>query len=297
MNHLSERIKMAKLTPQQKKIAEYFYRNQERIGNMSSMDVAREIGVSDASIIRFSRAIGYAGFVDLKNEIYNSLIGETSAAVRNMQLSDRFDVLSGKYQEENISAAFLEMMNYNITRTFQQNPVESYEELADMIIGARRKYIAGFRGCMGVTSHFSRLLGFTVQAVIHLPSNSETEILGALQDIDQDDIFILFSFARYYKIDMLSVEMAKAHGAKVCVVTDSLMAPMVKFSDVTLVVETSHMSFFNSAIGIDMIAEYMITLVCRKNSKEYRKRAKERDIMTSEFRLDMKSDQKTHHSY
>lgn len=30
------------------------------------MDVAREIGVSDASIIRFSRAIGYKGFTDLK---------------------------------------------------------------------------------------------------------------------------------------------------------------------------------------------------------------------------------------
>lgn len=43
---------------------------------MSSMDVAKEIGVSDASIIRFARAIGYLGFTDLKNDIYNSLIGK-----------------------------------------------------------------------------------------------------------------------------------------------------------------------------------------------------------------------------
>ncbi|WP_367932095.1 MurR/RpiR family transcriptional regulator [Enterocloster citroniae] len=285
MNRLSERLKEAKLTPQQRRIADYFFKNQERVGNMSSMDVAKEIGVSDASIIRFARAIGYLGFTDLKNDIYNSLIGETSASVRNMQLSERFDVLAGKYQEEDIPGAFVEMMNYNITRTFQQNSLESYEKLADMIIESKRKYVAGLRGCMGVSAHFSRLLGFAINGVTHLPSNSETEVLGALQDVGPEDIFILFSFARYYKIDMLLINMAKEHKGRICVVTDSLMAPMIKYADISLVVETSHMSFFNSAIGADMIAEYIITLVCRKNKEEYRLRARERDIMTEGFRL------------
>ena len=166
MNRLSDRLKGAKLTPQQRRIADYFFKNQERIGNMSSMDVAKEGGVSDASIIRFARAIGYLGFTDLKNDIYNSLIGETSASVRNMQLSERFDVLTGRYQEDDISGAFVEMMNYNITRTFQQNSLESYETLADMIIQSRRKYVAGLRGCIGVSCHFTRLLGFAIEGVV-----------------------------------------------------------------------------------------------------------------------------------
>ena len=127
MTILAERLKESKLTNQQHRIADYFLKNEERIGNMSSMDVAREIGVSDASIIRFSRAIGYKGFTDLKNDIYNSLAGEASAAVRNMQLSDRFDVLSGKFNDQNIPDTFVELMNYNITKTFHQNPVESYD--------------------------------------------------------------------------------------------------------------------------------------------------------------------------
>ena len=40
---------------------------------MSSLAVAREVGVSDASIIRFSRAIGYKGFADLKNDLHSNL--------------------------------------------------------------------------------------------------------------------------------------------------------------------------------------------------------------------------------
>lgn len=284
-NQLADRLKEAKLTPQQRRIADYFLKNQERIGNMSSMEVAREIGVSDASIIRFARAIGYQGFTDLKNDIYNSLIGETSASVRNMQLSERFDVLTGKYPAEDISDAFVEMMNYNITRTFQQNSIESYTALVDMIIRSRKKYVAGLRGCIGVSGNFARWLEFAIEGVVHLSAGSETEMVGALQDINSEDIFILFSFARYYKIDMLLINIARAHGAGICVITDSLMAPMVQYADIVLLVETSHMSFFNSEIGAAMIAEYIITLVCRENKEEYRKRAKERDIMTEEFRL------------
>ena len=97
-----------------------------------------------------------------------------------------------------------------------------------------------------------------------MPGSSETEVLGALQDIDSEDIFILFSFARYYKIDMLLVNMAREHKARICVVTDSLMAPMVQYADIALLVETSHMSFFNSAIGVDTVSYTHLTLPTKR---------------------------------
>lgn len=42
MTILAERLKESKLTNQQHRIADYFLKNEERIGNMSSMDVARD---------------------------------------------------------------------------------------------------------------------------------------------------------------------------------------------------------------------------------------------------------------
>lgn len=62
MNMLAEPIKPLKLTKKQKVIAEYFIQNQERLGSLTSMEAANEIGVSDASVIRFSRMIGFAGY-------------------------------------------------------------------------------------------------------------------------------------------------------------------------------------------------------------------------------------------
>ena len=84
-NILAERIKNANLTKTQKKIADYFISNQERIGSLSSIEAAQEIGVSDASIIRFSRAIGFDGFADLKDNIYDMLVQN---AVSGLSLSE-----------------------------------------------------------------------------------------------------------------------------------------------------------------------------------------------------------------
>ena len=72
------RIQQARLTHGQLKIADYFLKHQNRICTMSSLAVAREVGVSDASIIRFSRAIGYKGFADLKNDLHSNLTQELS---------------------------------------------------------------------------------------------------------------------------------------------------------------------------------------------------------------------------
>ena len=50
-------IQNADLTRQQQKIADYFVKNQNRVCTMSLIKVAREIGVSDASVVRFARAV------------------------------------------------------------------------------------------------------------------------------------------------------------------------------------------------------------------------------------------------
>ena len=46
------------------------------------------------------------------------------------------------------------------------------------------------------------------------------------------------------------------------------------------------MSFFNSAIGVEMIGEYIVTLVTpAKTVRNTGKEPKERDALTTEFRM------------
>lgn len=278
-NILAEKIQKVKLTKTQEKIARYFLKNQSRIGSLSSMEAAKEIGVSDASIIRFARAIGYGGFADLKADYYNSLV---ETAYSGMSLTERMDQSTKQYPSADLSAQYLDLMQQNLANSFCGNKAEKYTQAADMLVGAEKRYIIGLRGCRGAAAQFSRLLGFMVPHVTCL-LDGECVSINALQDVGEHDVVFMFVFARYYKIDIEYLKLAKKKGAKICLITDEIFSPLVSYADVTLLAATDHMSFFNSCVGAVLIGEYLLTLVSRK--VDFQERIQNRDEITKDQRL------------
>ena len=278
-NILAGKIQNAKLTKVQEKIAKYFLKNQGRIGSMSSMEAAKEIGVSDASIIRFARAIGYSGFSELKEDFYNSLVEN---AYSDLSLSERMDQSREQYPSEEMSTQYLDLMQQNLIKTFQNNPQESYESVAAGLIAARKRFVIGLRGCKGAAMQFSRLLSFMLPEVTCL-LDSECTSINMLQDVGEQDAVLMFAFARYYKIDVEYLKLAKEKKAKIYLVTDEFINPLASYADITLLADTDHMSFFNSALGAVTIGEYLLTLISRK--VDFQDRIQRRDAITAYQRL------------
>lgn len=276
---LADRVRHVKLTKIQERIAKYFLTNQEKIGNMSSMEVAKEIGVSDASIIRFARAIGYEGFADLKADIYNCLV---ETAYSGLSLSERMDQSTKQYPDEDIAGRYLELMQQNLVHTFQRNREEKYEQVAEMLIQADRRYVIGLRGCRGIALQFGRLLSFMLPGVFCL-QDSECTSINMLQDSGPKDAVLMFAYARYYKIDVEYLRLAKKNGTSVALITDEVLNPLTEYSNVTLQADTDHMSFFNSGLGSALIGEYLLTLISRK--VDFRQRMQNRDEITQYQRL------------
>lgn len=94
---LIDRLKHTKFTRTQSKIADYFLNNQEKLAGLSSQEAAREIGVSEASLIRFCRIIGYEGFKDMKSQVYSMLVENAftglSISERMTQSREKFPML------------------------------------------------------------------------------------------------------------------------------------------------------------------------------------------------------------
>ena len=277
--NIAERIKSAKLTKSQKKIAEYFVKNQDRIGGMSSLDVAREIGVSDASIIRFSRAIGFEGYADLKEHIYNSLV---ASAHGSLSLSQRFLQNKEKYNCDVTPDLFRTIVQQNLDSVFHNNRMEDVEEVADAILRANRRYVVGMRGCRGLATKFGRLLSFILPGVQTI-TDTECTSLFSVQDISEGDVLLMFVFSRFYKSDLDYVRIAKSQGAKVCLVSNDLTGPLNPFADIILIVSTSNMSFYHSTLGADMLGEFILNLI--SSQVDFKDRMDERDFITSNLRL------------
>lgn len=283
-NVMMDRVRNAKLTKAQQRIADYFLQNPERVGMSSSMEVARTIGVSDASIIRFARAIGYEGFADLKADIYNSLAMRATGGVASLSLAERYDRNRTRYGSAPSKADYAKLLQYNIERTLQQNEDETFDRAVSMLLGAKHRYIAGFRGCLGTAAQCAWLLRFLLDHVMDISDEGPGGI-GALQDIGREDCALIFSVSRYYKSDLRLAKLVKQRGAPLCVISDSVLSPLADLADVLLLVETKSAGFFHSSVAINMVYEYLLTKIAEKTTVPYQERANERDAMTEELRL------------
>ena len=279
---LVERIQNTDLTKTERKIADYFLKNPEQVGMLSSSELAKKIHVSDASIIRFSRAIGYSGFLALKNDVYLELVSKAVHAPNKRTLTERFEV--SQSAEEDLSRQYLDTMQQNLALTFAVNPPERYGQVVDMLLKADHKYIVGLRGCKGIGAQFARLLHFVTNHITEIQT-ADSDTIGDLLTISERDILVMFVLSRFYKVDMTLVKAAHARGAKICVITDSQLAPMIPYADVVLIAQTACMSFFHSTVGIDMIAEYLITLLTYQDRDHSKKRIEERDRYLEEYLL------------
>ena len=263
----------------QQKIADYFLNNQEKLAGMSSQEAAQAIGVSDASVIRFCRIIGYEGFKDLKAHVYNMLVENSFGG---LTLGERMTQSTQKFQRIDPMIQFQAFIQQNMLSAFTNSP-EDIHKVVDALTSAKHKYIIGLRGCRGLALTFSRTLTFMLPNVFYL-DDGEGMSLSRMQDVDENDAVIMFVFSRYYKTDAKYLETAKRNGAAVCLITNEFPDPLKQYTDTVLYVSTSGMSFFHSVLGAAALSEYILILTGQE--VDYKSRLDERDELTAYQRID-----------
>jgi len=278
-NIFFEKLKNKHLTKGQRKIAEYFIANEYLISQKSLLEIAKEIGISDASVIRFTRILGYDGYADLKNDLNDKMIEQ----MNDMSLGERLGVNKTLYSYEDSINTFLEVMKNNIENSLKQNKIESYNEVIDLLVKSKRKCIVGFRGCKGVALQFARNLTFVLDDVEELIEDSP-DAACVLQSLKKDDFILFFSFVRYYKMDVAISEFAKKNGIKICVITDNIISPVVKNADIVLKVNTENISFINSTTAAICMSEFLYNLLLLKDKNLIQNRLNIYDSITEHFR-------------
>jgi DNA-binding MurR/RpiR family transcriptional regulator len=278
-NIFFEKLKNKHLTKGQRKIAEYFIENEYLISQKSLLEIANEIGTSDASVIRFARILGYDGYADLKNDLNDKMVEQMSG----MPLDERFDVNKTIYSSINALNTYMEVIKNNIEKSLKQNNVENYDEVVELLIKSKRKCIIGFRGCKGLALQFASNLRYMIDDVVEIVNDSPNAA-NILQGLEKDDFIIFFSFVRYYKLDIAISEFAKKNGIKICIITDNIVSPVVKNADLVLKVNTTNISFMNSTVAALCMSEHLLNLLLIKNKNLVQNRLNVYDALTENFR-------------
>ncbi|MDO5545933.1 MAG: MurR/RpiR family transcriptional regulator [Eubacteriales bacterium] len=226
MDPIIRKIEELILTRSEAQAADYIIDHLDTIGLCTSREVASAVGVSDTSVIRLIRKLGFDSYTQFRNAM-NSRI--SSQYQREPSEKRQGEADSGRGMVDALSGMIFE----NLRRTFQRLDDATIHQIVDVLLQSRHKYIAGFHTTSGCAQYMATRLVKLLPHVIPVV-NADSSSVEAILDIGPEDCLVVYSFLRYSRINAPLMKLAKQNGARVILVTDRVSSPLARKADIVL---------------------------------------------------------------
>jgi len=235
------------LSPAEQRVAQFFRDNREEVLIASAASLAAKIDTSDATVVRATKALGYAGLEELRR----NLAAELRAS---LSLADRLERTLGEVGES-LSSAFeatLAIQIASLERLHQSIPTELFERAIDEITLSRRIAVFGIGPSGALAEYLAiQLARFGFEAL----TLSRTGLLFAddLQKVREGDLVIIFAYDHVYIELSVLLDVIGQRGLRSLLVTDTLAVTLRHRVDLVLPVsrgKTGMLSMHTATLGL-----------------------------------------------
>jgi len=237
-------------------IADYIIENPHRLPFLTTAKLAENTGVSEATIVRFATFLGYEGYRHMQNQLMQSVERQLTTVERLRVSQDDFTA-----SERAIFDNF-ERDRQNIKQTMEQLHIPSFEKATDAIIGAKRIYIVSNRSALSLGTFLQYYMNilFGHSELIHTTEGT----FDAIHQVDEEDVVIGISYARYTKSTLQAVSFAAEKGATIIALTDYYHSPITAYADVALFATSEMNSFLDSFVAPLSVINTLIAFIGNK---------------------------------
>jgi len=239
------------LPKNQRKVADFFIENFDKIPFKSVKDVSKNTSASVATIVRFAQKIGFSGFSEMREQIAVNLQNH----IRGKEIFQLMD--EKKLQKDTLTAVANQDIK-NINDTLNCLERINFKSAVDYILTANRVYTMG----LGISNLLSQILAYQLTQV-GIPANSLRHDFAYFPEqlvfLKPKDTIVAFSFPPYSKETIETAKFAKSRKIKIIAITNRNAAPITLYSDVNLCIKSENMLFTNSFAAISVIINAIST--------------------------------------
>ncbi|MCJ7569584.1 MAG: MurR/RpiR family transcriptional regulator, partial [Anaerolineales bacterium] len=211
------------LSISEKKVADYILANLPDTIRMTLADVGHESGVSDATVLRFCRSIGYKRWLEFKVDLIRTLPGSPEQILDDVDSNDSPGLIAKKVFNSSIQA-----LTDTLTVLDDAGFVQALELIADadkiLIIGV------GTSGPMAKEMH-NRLLRLGLNC--HVQTDSYIQVMESAL-LTAMDIIIVISQTGDSEDPLRTTALAKSKGCGVIVITGNTGSKLTEYANVVL---------------------------------------------------------------
>ena len=276
---LADRINasMPNMGPAEQRVAGYFQRNREQVLIASASALAEQAGVSDATVIRATQALGFKGMSEFRRTLAAELKQDLSPASRLARtLRDVGDGIESAFD------ATLDIHQKSLESLRQGVSPEQFRSAVEHIVAARRVAVFGIGPSSAVADYFSfQLARFGIDSF----SLTDAGLLLAdgIQKLKQGDLIIAFAYTRVYRELAVLLKQADRRGVSIILVTDTLGGKFTKRVDLVLNVARGRAEMLSMHTATIGLIEILLVGVATMHPDETLSRPSELNALRSEL--------------
>ena len=221
------------------RVAKYVCANYDRAFLLGSSELASAVGVSDTTVIRFAKILGFKGYLEYKN----ALKAEYASVQKVYSYLGRLDLTEGDTSIPSYLKSIPAVLE-NFSSTFD---FSGLDKICDTIIECKTLYLLGL-GSDAVVAVFLKnylpLMGIHCVCV----TSEGLALREKMFLLDKNDVVLLSSSPTLLDDERWASEYTKKKFASLIVLTDSKITAQELRADYSVCFQESTDTFFNSYI-------------------------------------------------
>ncbi len=282
----TELIAEAKLTKTGKIIADYILDNMINSCFLTSTELAANLDISEASVIRFSRSIGFEGYIDFQRYLRRIHLNTIT------KISGQIESSSARYEESirqhpgemHFGIEAMKIAQQSLRNLFMDNGSKNYSDIIQTIVNSKTIYIASSRSSFSFENRLWNLLSQITPNVVRT-GGGNTTVLECMTNIEKDDCLIIFHLPSYTKLNIATMEMAHDSGAKIIAIVSNHNTDLPKFVNHKISVDLGSNSYFPSMISVTFLIELIANGVSRELTETAKTRLEQVDYYMNKYKL------------
>lgn len=242
------------LSAGQKKVANYLIENLEIAVFKTAFQIGQQASVSETTVIRLSYALGFQGFSQMQEHIQQQMLAQnqTAAAADTSHSTDQHVFTKVIENQVDILRNLLDSAN-----------IQEIWKAVEALIKADQILIAGHRISHAAAYWFSYMLS-TIRNQVNLCSTSDG-FFEKFCNLTEDSVVVVFSFPRYSNETIKMAECAVEHGITLISITDRLLSPVGRLSNIVLTTEENAETGTNSIASVISLLDLVIEGIQQKD--------------------------------
>lgn len=229
------------LTKSEKQIANYLRKNQEESAFLSAAELAERLGLSEATIVRFARTVGFDSYPAMREVLQENFRRRVTHSTR---LQSRLeDLRDGGDIFERMVASEIDYLSHALETVDR----DSFQQAVDLMKSHKRIFVFGLGPSVSLVELMDirlRRVGWDVIPLI----TTGREFLEPLLKMNEDDLVFAICFFDVTPPLELLLDYANEVKSKIIMLTDTLGSIVGDRADVVLAARRGPVSGFHSLV-------------------------------------------------